>query len=419
MPTVFLSTFGSFGDIYPYIALSGALKGLGAEPVAFVNPAFVDHFAEQGIDAIPVGERLDVATLLKEEPKYLHPHNGTRFAIQDLYAPFSAQTFREAMKLAENKPPALCVSHHMALGTAWVAERLGVPSAVIHLAPASFLSIADPPAIGPNHTALWVRRTILRLALPLFSRMSDRLYFQEAKAVGVTRESVDIMRTSLRPDLLLGLWSPLFRGPASDDSDAAHIAGFPTSAPKAPLTQGEGGVSDDLEAFLCAGAPPLAFGLGSSSVYCPGDFFNVAVAACETLGMRGLLFGKQAAPSRLPEGVLSVAFEPFDQVLPRCAAFVHHGSIGSTAAGLRAGVPTVVMPFAHDQFDNAERVEALGVSTTLSRKRLSREAVVEVLRQTLAGGRKQRAAELAKEIGREGDGAQRAAELVMQVGAGR
>ena len=96
---------------------------------------------------------------------------------------------------------------------------------------------------------------------------------------------------------------------------------------------------------------------------CPRAFRGRA-AACERLGRRGLLLTKFAnqVPTPLPAGVIHVAYAPFSELLPQCAALVHHGGIGTTAQALAAGVPQLIVPFAHDQHDNAARVSGSGAA---------------------------------------------------------
>jgi UDP:flavonoid glycosyltransferase YjiC (YdhE family) len=92
-------------------------------------------------------------------------------------------------------------------------------------------------------------------------------------------------------------------------------------------------------------------------------FFRAAIEACQRLGRRGILLTRfcEQIPDRLPNGVKHFDYIPFSQLLPKAAALVHHGGIGTTAQALSAGVPQLIMPLAHDQFDNAARVKRLEV----------------------------------------------------------
>ncbi len=130
--------------------------------------------------------------------------------------------------------------------------------------------------------------------------------------------------------------------------------------------------------------PPVVFTPGSAMKH-GRDFFRVAIEACQRRGGRGLLLARYAAqiPSDLPAGIRHFSYIPFSQVLPRCAAVVHHGGIGTTAQGLAAGIPQLVMPMAHDQPDNAARLERLGVGHGLRPKRFQTPAVVQLLDELL------------------------------------
>jgi UDP:flavonoid glycosyltransferase YjiC (YdhE family) len=89
-------------------------------------------------------------------------------------------------------------------------------------------------------------------------------------------------------------------------------------------------------------------------------------------------------PTVLPEGVKHVDFVPFGWLVPRSAALVHHGGIGTLSQGLAGGVPQVVMPMGFDQFDNAARVERLGVGASLARSHFRGPDLARVLGKVLA-----------------------------------
>jgi rhamnosyltransferase subunit B len=126
----------------------------------------------------------------------------------------------------------------------------------------------------------------------------------------------------------------------------------------------------DLRRFLEAGPAPIGFTPGSAMAH-GRDFFDRALAASRRLGRRALLITPYAdqLPDPLPSFAQAVDYAPFDLLLPRLAALVHHGGIGTTAQALAAGKPQGVLPFAHDQLDNAARIERLGVGLQLGRRR--------------------------------------------------
>ena len=94
-----------------------------------------------------------------------------------------------------------------------------------------------------------------------------------------------------------------------------------------------------------------------------GHFFSRTVAACADLGVRAMLVTNHPAqlPRDLPRGIGAFPYLPFSRVLPRCAGIVYHGGIGTLAQATRAGVPQLVVPNAHDQPDNGQRIERLGL----------------------------------------------------------
>jgi UDP:flavonoid glycosyltransferase YjiC (YdhE family) len=138
---------------------------------------------------------------------------------------------------------------------------------------------------------------------------------------------------------------------------------------------------DDVQRFLSAGAPPIVFTLGSAAVHLARDFYVQAARAAALLGRRALLLlGKNPPPPNLSSSVLAWDYLPYAQVFRHAAAIVHQGGVGTTGQALRAGKPMLVMPFAHDQFDNAARVTRLGVGRRLAREKFTAESAARELR---------------------------------------
>jgi UDP:flavonoid glycosyltransferase YjiC (YdhE family) len=122
--------------------------------------------------------------------------------------------------------------------------------------------------------------------------------------------------------------------------------------------------SEELVRFLDAGEPPVVFTPGSAMVH-GQQFFAEAAAACQLAGLRGILLTRFASqvPAELPANVRHFDYVPFSWLLPRAAALVHHGGIGTLSQGMAAGIPQVIMPMSFDQPDNAERLKRLGAGT--------------------------------------------------------
>jgi UDP:flavonoid glycosyltransferase YjiC (YdhE family) len=140
--------------------------------------------------------------------------------------------------------------------------------------------------------------------------------------------------------------------------------------------------------FLAAGEPPVVFSFGSA-MRVGRPYFEAAVEACRRGGFRGLLLAKggNQIPGDLPAGVVHADYAPFSRVFPRARAVVHHGGIGTSAQGLAAGVPQLVMPMAFDQVDNAHRLARLGVARVVPPSKFTGAAVADALRDLLSDPR--------------------------------
>jgi rhamnosyltransferase subunit B len=175
-------------------------------------------------------------------------------------------------------------------------------------------------------------------------------------------------------------------------------------------------LSVEVSEFLNRGEPPIVFTLGSSAVGAAGSFYQVSARAAELLGRRAiLLVGRDPAnrPRRLSADVLAVESAPHELLFPRAAATVHHGGIGTTGQALRSGQPTLVVPFAHDQPDNAHRVSKLGAGRVIYPARYTADRVAEELRMLLTSPRYRIAATSVAEAVRRERGAAAACDAII------
>jgi UDP:flavonoid glycosyltransferase YjiC (YdhE family) len=139
--------------------------------------------------------------------------------------------------------------------------------------------------------------------------------------------------------------------------------------------------------FLDKGDPPILFTLGSSAVMHAGSFYAESFAAAQELSQRAVLLigqsNRNTLPATLPESVYIAEYLPYSEIMPRVAAVVHQGGIGTIAQTLRAGRPMLVVPWAHDQPDNARRIEKIGAGRSLRRSRYRARSAAEQLERLL------------------------------------
>jgi UDP:flavonoid glycosyltransferase YjiC (YdhE family) len=209
---------------------------------------------------------------------------------------------------------------------------------------------------------------------------------------------------------VIGLFPDWF-GAIPDGGPAFRHAGF-------ALFDDAGGrpTPESLLKFLADGPPPVVFSFGSAMRH-GRPYFEASVEACRILDVRGVLLGAagEQIPDRLPPTVVHADYAPFSEVFPRAACVVHHGGLGTSAQGLRAGVPQLIMPLAYDQADNAVRMRRLGVARSLFPARFTGKRVARELRFLLNDGGMARAAKATAERFQGMDGAAAAATLLEEL----
>ena len=280
--------------------------------------------------------------------------------------------------------------HTIALGSTFAfAPRLlrethGVPVAVIHLAPAVLRSEYAAPRFSPLGHMARLPRLVKRLVWKTMDRkFMDPLYTVPFNAI--------------RAGLGLGPVERMFHG-WLHQADAALCmvpAWFSPRQPDWPaqMVMTGFGLADrgdthpmpaHVAAFLDAGAAPVVVTAGTANAV-SHDFFSTAIRACSSIGIRAILVTadpKQLSQT-LPDGMIHAAYVPFAALLPRAAAFIHHGGIGSVSQALRSGVPQLIQPMAFDQFDNASRVVQLGAGRELPARHFRQLRVAGELRSLL------------------------------------
>jgi len=167
-------------------------------------------------------------------------------------------------------------------------------------------------------------------------------------------------------------------------------------------------------AWIAAGTPPIYFGFGSTPVASPADMIAAISAACTQLGERALIYSSANASNRIPhpDHVKLVGPVNYATIFPACRAVVHHGGAGTTAAGLRAGMPTMILWTWADQPLWAAAVKRLKVGSARRFSRTSRESLVADLRTILAPQYATRAREIATQMTKPAVGVTAAADLM-------
>jgi len=417
---VVLNSFGSFGDIHPYMAIAMELQERGHTPVIATMEIYREKIEGAGLEFAPV--QTDIPQPKEQDPelirKIMEPKTGPRFLMEGLVFPAVRDSYADLLEAVEGAD--LLVTHSAAPAGPLVGRKTGMPWISTVLAPFSFISAYDPP-VPPFWQ--WTRRLSVLgpEVMGFLLNLSKSLY--KARAVTKFRDELGLpdvgnpmFEGQHSPVCVLALFSEVFAQKQPDWPQQTQITGF-------CFYDGyhEAVIPPELIRFLDSGAPPIVFTLGSSAVWVARDFYSESIEAARSVGRRAVLLigDERNLPRSLPQGVIAVDYVPYQSLLPRACAVVHHGGVGTTSQALLAGVPTLIVPFAFDQSDNAEHAFRIGTSRTLYRKNYQAPKVANELEELLRHPfYSQRAFEVSQRLKRE-NGPARASDLMEQVLSGK
>ncbi|TXM69439.1 nucleotide disphospho-sugar-binding domain-containing protein [Methylobacterium sp. WL120] len=409
---VSLVTLGSHGDVLPFLALAAALKDRGHR-VALAAPApFGDLAVRAGIDFHALGTRADYERTLRH-PNLWHPTRGVEPLLQTLST--ATEPVFAWVQARWSAGGGIVVASPNSLGARIAQDKLGLPLVTVHVAPFLIESRREAPVL-PGLAA--ARRLPSRIRHWL-GRGGDRYVIDPAVLPGLNafRDSLGLPPVRrLRhwwnsPTRMVLTFPNWFARPQADWPEQAVQVGFPL----ADRYGDRAALDPEVARFLDAGTPPIAFTYGSGMRQ-GRAFFETAVALCRRMGRRGILLAPQAdqMPGALPPEILRVAYAPFSALLPRCAALVHHGGIGTVAQALAAGIPQLLVPVAFDHFDEAVRLRRLGVGAELSRRRFTPPRAARVLERLLGSPQVAQACREAAQLLAQEDGLNATCDAVEQ-----
>jgi rhamnosyltransferase subunit B len=380
---VILVGIGTQGDVAPVATLGAALKARG-HGVTLVADALHQRLAEAAGLAFQRSAPPEAAAQATQNADLWHRRRGFSVVLNGFVLPALEPTFAYvAERWRQRTRPLVVAGTTWALGPRIAHEQLGVPYATLHLCPTNLRSNTLPPDFDDLHmTGAWPGFVKNLLWWLLDTAYLDRPVLPALNAFRRTLGLADVRRVMHgwlhSPQSVVCMFAPWFAPPQADWPARTHVTGF--VQPPAPAALPEG-----LSAFLDAGPRPVVFTFGSATTAARA-LFERAAAACRKLGLRAVLLGHDAAavPADLPDGVRFFGYVPLAALLPRAAALVHHGGIGTAALALQAGVPQLVLPLAFDQFDNATRLVRLGVAEKLPWHTVSERKLTAAIERMLA-----------------------------------
>jgi sterol 3beta-glucosyltransferase len=413
-----LLTIGAMGDTQPFVSLAARFKQQGHSVKLAARPDFASLAASYEIEFVPLGNPYKSLLRSEEVATAIGSGNMLKMLIKQASDSRQRKAFfdgldTEAMRAVEGAEAIIYKSSWIPFYS--IAEKLGVPSAAAMFMPLTRTSSFPSFLIGGGKDR---GRTINSLIW----RITEQFIWQ------VSRNFDNKMRGELLGLPRLPFWGPsarqLERTPLfyayspnviprpADWPDRIHVTGFWFSDPPPGWTP-----PSDLVAFLESGPPPVYVGFGSMPSGSAEDTLKLILKALELSHHRGILLSGWAGigeERKLPEYAFSVQSVPHSWLFPRMSAVVHHGGAGTTGAGLRAGVPSIVTPFVADQPNWARRIEALGVGPrAIPFRELTADLLANAIHQTtLDTAMRRRAAEIGEQI-RSEDGIGTTVDLFM------
>ncbi|MFO0975283.1 MAG: glycosyltransferase [Planctomycetaceae bacterium] len=400
-----LTTFGSSGDVYPMLGLAKELQRRGHRVSLATNAHFESACQANDVEFHALGTSEEFEASIRN-PDLWKPNKAFVHVFRCLMPVVRRQY--ELIRSLREQGPLVTISNCLALGARMAHEKLNIPNVTIHLQPAVLWSRFDPPTLPNVFGPKWLRNLLYKLGCRFVVNPVSLPFVNEWRAELELPPIRSLPEWWHSPSLVVCLFPEWF-APKQPDWPANLVQ---TDFPLWNDQSGKG-LAPELARFVTAGPPPVVFAAGTGNIH-GASFFRAAAGACEQAGLRGILLTKFAEqlPQNLSANILYVPYVPLDDLLPSCAALVHHGGIGTMSQALAAGIPQLIMPLAHDQFDNAARVRTLGCGDSLVPARFTAPRVASMLQRLLNTPNVLQAATVMKSHMRKHDGLSAAVDAI-------
>jgi rhamnosyltransferase subunit B len=332
---IVVTTIGSLGDLHPQIAIALELQQRGHEIVFVTHQTYQAKIEALGLEFRQICPDIPATDKPEEMVKMMDLKTGSEYIIRKWVLPNLRDTYSDLMDAAFRAD--FIVSGELVYATPMVAEKLRIPWSTSSLQPAAFFSAYDPPVLPlfPFATQLpKLGRSFnqgVKQLLKVVTKSWAQPIHQLRRELQLSQiEGSPLIDNKCSPYLVLALFSSKLAQAQPDWPKNTIVTGFTFfEGNKNPVE-----LSPELQQFLKMGEPPIVFTLGSAAVSNPGNFYLASIEAIQQLN-------------------------------------------------LRAGCPTLIVPYGNDQPDNAARVERLGTSRTIPRSQYTAARVAKELRELL------------------------------------
>lgn len=394
---------GSRGDVQPYVALGKGLLNAGHDVRLVSHENYAGLAQSAGLpfralrgDVQAVAESEEMRALI-EKGDFIAITRRTAKALQGA----AVQSAEDALAACRDAEVLVTGLGGLFNGLA-IAEKLGLPLIQAYLVPMTptrdFPSVLLP-ASGPPVPKPLTRASHLLTQQAIWQgvRSADKMAREQVLGLRPAPFFGPFGDPRLKQSPVLYGFSPSVLPRPTDWDSRIHVTGY-WFLDEASDWSPPPGLLD----FLGAGTPPVYIGFGSMSNRKPEEVTQTVLQALGQTGQRAIVASGWGGLSQasLPDTVFKIEAIPHAWLFPRVAAVVHHGGAGTTAAGLRAGVPSILVPFFGDQPFWGQRVAALGVGPQpIPRQKLTAERLAHAIhRATTDASIRKQAAELGAKI---------------------
>ncbi|MBL4804712.1 MAG: glycosyltransferase family 1 protein [Alphaproteobacteria bacterium] len=416
---ILILTYGSRGDVQPYIALGKGLQGVGHAVTLATSDRFQGFVESHGLDYAYMSDDLlsivdtDEGKDLLEKGSNLYEMIKRGLKIQKQVKPAQRALLHQSWDAAQDTKPDFIIFHPKAGAAPHVAEKLGIGCALVTPIPMMVPTKDFRFPIFPDlPLGDWYNRSTYHAIQFMINNVWKGYIkdFREALDMPPVKNFKFIKNSDGSDIPILHAHSEAVVPRPEDWPETAQVSGYLFLDEEQEWTPPQ-----DLVDFLEAGPPPVYVGFGSMAGRDPERFAKIVVDALQEANLRGVIAtgwgGLQA--DDLPETIFKIDQAPHDWLFPKMSAVVHHGGAGTTAAGLRAGKPTIIVPFFADQPFWGNRVHEMGAGPKpLMQKKLTAGKLADAMREATSN---QAMIDTAAEIGckiRAEDGIARAVDLI-------
>ncbi|WP_022666728.1 glycosyltransferase [Desulfospira joergensenii] len=406
---IFIATYGSRGDVQPYVALGKGLEDAGHRVTLATSERFREFVAANGLEYGYLGDGL-LSIVDTDQGKDLLENTTNIFDVVKQNIKLAKQTqslqkalLRETWEAAEKARPDFILYHPKAGAAPHIAEKLGIGCALATPIP-MFVPTSERPFLALPDLKLggWYNRLSYQIITSLTGIFLGKYIKEFRRDIGLgPLKKFNFLKTGTGQDIpVLHAYSEAVLPRPGDWPETAQVTGY-------WFLDGQTGWTppQDLQAFLDKGEPPVYIGFGSMAGRNPDQLAETVITALQKSGLRGILatgWGGLKLET-LPDTIFKIETAPHDWLFPRVSAVVHHGGAGTSGAGLRAGKPSVIVPFFGDQPFWGRCIHSLGAgSRPIPRKKLTADKLAAAIRNAVSNPDiREKAEEIGKKIRHE------------------